>query len=152
MGKPSPNSTESLHISRAEEILNKESGWKALSGTTNFGTIASSNDPKMKVAFDIFVDRICGFVGSYYVSLMGNIDALVFAGGIGEKSDLLRQRVTEQVSCLGFQLDGKVNGKAIEVTVQDIGVRGAKHRTLVCRTDEQYEMARICASNQDYLE
>src|ERR1700710_2676893 len=85
VGKLSPSSTDSLHISRAEEILNKESGWKALTGTTDFGSISSSSDPKMKLAFDIFVDRIIGYVGSYYVSLHGKVDALVFAGGIGEK-------------------------------------------------------------------
>jgi len=145
VGKLSPSSTESLHISRAEEILNKESGWKSLTGTTNFGTIASSSDPKMKLAFDIFVDRICNYIGSYYVTLHGKVDALVFAGGIGEKSDLLRKRVSEEVACLGFEVDDGLNGKDIEDVVQDIGKKGAKHRTLVCQTNEQFEMARYCA-------
>lgn len=145
VGKLSPSSTKSLHISRAEEILNKESGWRSLTGTTNFGTIASSSDPKMKLAFDIFVDRICHYVGAYYVSLGGRVDALVFAGGIGEKSDLLRKRVTDQASCLGFDLDEDLNGKEIQDVVQEIGRKSARHRTLVCQTDEQFEMARDCA-------
>jgi acetate kinase len=149
VGKLSPSSTESLHISRAEEILNKESGWKALTGTTNFGTIASSDDPKMKLAFDIMVDRICSYVGSYYVTLHGKVDALVFAGGIGEKSELLRRRVTEEVSCLGFEVDGELNKKSIEEVVQDIGKKGAKHRTLVCQTNEQFEMARLCVADEE---
>ena len=148
MGKLSPSSTESLHISRAEEILNKESGWKALTGTTDFGDIASSSDPKMKLAFDIFVDRICNYIGSYYVTLHGKVDALVFAGGIGEKSDLLRKRVTEEVSCLGFESDESLNGKEIEDAVQDVGKKGAKHRTLVCQTNEQFEIARYCAVDE----
>ncbi|KAI1751876.1 acetate kinase [Xylaria castorea] len=88
----SPSSTEDLHISRAEEILNKECGWKALTGTTNFGTIVSSAkgttpDARCKLALDLFIDRICGYVGAYYVALGGRVDALVFAGSIGEKSD-----------------------------------------------------------------
>lgn len=144
VGKMSPSSTDSLHISRAEEILNKESGWKALTGTTDFGTIASSDDPKMKLAFDIFVDRICGFLGSYYVSLNGKVDALVFAGGIGEKSDLLRKRVTDEAGCLGFEIDETLNGKKVDDVVQDIGKASSKHRTLVCQTNEQFEMARNC--------
>ncbi|KAH9908803.1 acetate kinase [Xylariomycetidae sp. FL2044] len=147
VGKLSPASTKELHISRAEEILNKESGWKALTGTTNFGVIASSDDPKCKLAFDMFVNRICGYVGSYYVALGGKVDALVFAGGIGEKSDKLRKQVTDQVSCLGFQVDDESNAKKIESVVQDVGKAGAKHRTLVCLTDEQFEMARDCAAN-----
>ena len=148
VGKLSPSSTESLHISRAEEILNKESGWKSLTGTTNFGAIASSDDPKMKLAFDIFVDRILGYVGSYYVSLHGKVDALVFAGGIGEKSDLLRKRVTDESSCLGFEIDGELNGRKIEDLVQEVGKREAKHRTLVCQTNEQFEMARVVAVDE----
>ncbi|KAI0136279.1 acetate kinase [Xylariales sp. AK1849] len=149
VGKLSPASTKELHISRAEEILNKESGWKALTGTTNFGLIAGSDDPKFKLAFDLFVDRICGYVGSYYVSLGGKVDALVFAGGIGEKSDKLRQEVVKQVSCLGFEVDDGLNSKKIEQVVQEVGKKGAQHRTLVCLTDEQFEMARGCAAADD---
>lgn len=129
--------------------MNKESGWKALTGTTNFGTIAASDDPKCKLAFDLFVDRVLGYVGSYYVSLGGRVDALVFAGGIGEKSDKLRRHIVEQVSCLGFEIDNALNDKQIEDVVQEVGNPGAKHRTLVCLTDEQFEMARGCAQDSE---
>ena len=57
-----------------------------MTGTTNFGVVADSNDPTHRLAFDIFVDRVAGFIGSYFVSLEGRVDALVFAGGIGEHS------------------------------------------------------------------
>jgi len=149
VGKLSPSSTESLHISRAEEILNKEAGWKSLTGTTNFGTIASSTDPKMILAFDIFVDRILSYVGSYYVTLNGKVDALVFAGGIGEKSAKLRNKVVEEVECLGFEIDKEANSKQIEDVVQEVGKKGAKHRTLVCQTDEQFEMVRYCTVDEN---
>lgn len=126
-----------MHISQAEDILNKKSGWKALTGTTDFGHISSSADPRCRLAFDIFVDRIAGFVGSYFVKLEGEVDALVFAGGIGEKSAVLRKRVVEKCQCLGFQIDEQKNGSAIRDTVQDIGSANARHRTLVSKTDEQ---------------
>jgi acetate kinase len=102
----------------------------------------------MKLAFDIFVDRILGYVGSYYVSLHGKVDALVFAGGIGEKSALLRKRVTDEAVCLGFEIDGELNSKKIEDVVQEVGKKEAKHRTLVCQTNEQFEMARFVAVNE----
>ncbi|KAI1807357.1 acetate kinase [Daldinia bambusicola] len=149
VGKLSPSSTKELHISVAEEILNKQSGWSAMTGTTNFGKIAASDRPECKLAFDLFADRVCGFVGSYYVSLAGKVDALVFAGGIGEKSDKLRAAVVEQVGCLGFGIDPALNAAKISSVVQDVGAKGARHRTLVCRTDEQYEMARGCADNDE---
>ncbi len=147
VGKLSPSSTKELHISRAEEILNKESGWRALTGTTNFGVIAASSDPTHALAFDIFVDRVCGFVGSYFVALGGEVDALVFAGGIGERSDRLRRAVVEQCACLGFALDADKNARKIEAVVQDVGAASAAHRVLVCQTDEQFEMARGCAED-----
>ncbi|KAK3383876.1 Acetokinase family-domain-containing protein [Lasiosphaeria ovina] len=150
VGKLSPSSTKELHISRAEEILNKESGWKALTGTTNFGIIANSDEPEMKLAFDLFVDRICGFIGSYYVSLHGQVDALVFAGGIGEKSDRLRRAVVDQVACLSFDIDETANGAEMEKVVQDIGKAGARQRVLVCSTDEQFEMARSCSEDREF--
>lgn len=117
--------------------MNKKSGWKALTGTTDFGEISSSEDPKCKLAFDILVDRIVGYVGSYYVKLEGQVDALVFAGGIGEKAALLRTRIVEKCRCLGFELDQQTNTNTIEGIVRDITREGARHRTLVCETDEQ---------------
>jgi acetate kinase len=147
VGKLSPSSTKELHISQAEEILNKHSGWKALTGTTDFGAIASSDDLTHKLAFDLFVDRICGFVGSYYVSLDGSVDALVFAGGIGEKSSKLRARIVEKAACLGFGIDADLNAEKIENVVQDVSSPDARHKTLVCQTDEQFEMARACAED-----
>lgn len=130
-------------------ILNKSAGWKALTGTTNFGIIAASSAPEMKLAFDIFADRICGFIGSYYVTLGGNLDALVFAGGIGERSAVLRRRVVDACGCLGFEIDEGKNGRKIEDVVQDVGAEGAAHRVLVCRTNEQFEMARGCAADAE---
>ena len=128
--------------------MNKKSGWKALTGTTDFGIISSSSDPRCKLAFDILVDRILGFIGSYYVKLEGKVDALVFAGGIGEKAALLRSRILEKCECLGFEIDEEKNHKDIEAVVQDIG-KEARHRTLVCQTDEQVRILN-CATVGKY--
>ncbi|KAF4460811.1 acetate kinase [Fusarium albosuccineum] len=149
VGKLSPASTKHLHISRAEEILNKESGWKSMTGTTNFGVVAESDDPAHRLAFEIFVDRVSGFIGSYFVSLEGRIDALVFAGGIGEHSAKLRSAVVSRVACLGFALDDGRNKEPIKDVVQELGSPDASQRVLVCQTDEQLEMARLCAEKED---
>lgn len=143
--KLSPSSTKELHISTAEEILNKESGWKALTGTTDFGAIADSDEEAHKLAFDMMVDRICGFVGSYYVSLDGKVDALVFAGGIGEKSAKLREAVARRVQCLGFKICKDKNEGDLEKVVESVGRQDSRHAILVCQTDEQFEMARTCS-------
>ncbi|PGH19371.1 acetate kinase [Polytolypa hystricis UAMH7299] len=153
-GKLSPASTKDMHISTAEEILNKKSGWKALTGSTDFSKIAVENPPTEmhKLAFDLFVDRIAGFVGSYVVKLDGQVDALVFAGGIGEKSAFLRKAVVEKCRCLQFAVDEEVNDKGIQdenAAVTEISRRpGQAPRILICQTDEEYEMAYSCVNTR----
>ena len=71
------------------------------------------------------------------MKLEGQVDAIVFAGGIGEKGQSLRTAIVEKCKCLGFELDSEKNSKLIEHVVQDIGKHGSKHRVLVCQTDEQ---------------
>jgi acetate kinase len=153
-GQPSPGSSKALHVTRAEEILNKESGWKALTGTTDFGTVsekAAQGDEAAKLAFDIFVDRLVGYIGAYFVKLGGKVDALVFAGGIGEHGVSLREVVGERVKCLGFEIDGKKNEKLGSEVVADVGREGVDKRVLVCQTDEEAEMAEECAQNAEEL-
>lgn len=148
-GKPSRSSSEKMHITQAEEILNKNSGWKSLTGTTDFGKISSSDRREDQLAFDIFVDRISNYTAPYFTKLDGKVDALVFAGGIGEKGGKLREAVVKGVQCLGFELDEAKNGKEVEDVVTDISAEGAKYKTLVVQTDEQLEMARGVLEDRD---
>lgn len=120
-----------------------------MTGTTNFGAVAESDEPTHRLAFDLFVDRICGFIGSYFVTLEGRVDALVFAGGIGEHSERLRSAVVGRAACLGFAIDEDRNKEKLKDVVQEIGRDGSPRRVLVCQTDEQFEMARLCAEKED---
>jgi acetate kinase len=140
--KPSHSASQKLHITQAEEILNKNSGWKALTGTTDFGKISASDREEDILAFDIFVDRILNYVAPYFTKLDGQVDALVFAGGIGEKGSRLRKAIVEGVKCLGFALDEGKNNNVDDEVVTDISSKDSKYRTLVVHTDEQSEMAR----------
>ncbi|KAL5119351.1 hypothetical protein ACEQ8H_002838 [Pleosporales sp. CAS-2024a] len=148
-GKPSRQSSEKLHITQAEEILNKKSGWRSLTGTTDFGKISASDRREDQLAFNIFVDRISNYVAPYFTKLDGQVDALVFAGGIGEKGNKLRAAVVNSVRCLGFELDEAKNGKVADDTVVDISKDGARYKTLVVQTDEQLEMARGVLLDKD---
>ncbi|EJF64671.1 acetate and butyrate kinase [Dichomitus squalens LYAD-421 SS1] len=170
-----------VHVTEAEEILNKRSGWAALTGTTDFGEIVRNmkrveergrrgvkgdegegqeegqeeeEEGKWRTAFDLFVDRILGFLGGYYLKLGGKVDALVFAGGIGERSVELREAVLDKAACLGFELDPEANGKVDgdESVVVDVGKGKEGKRVLVCRTDEQLEMAKECALDSRFWE
>jgi len=154
----SRSATKHLHISKAEDILNKRSGWASMVGVTDFGVITEgmeheNEDGKMKrLVFDMMVDRIVGFVGSYHVKLRGEAIALTFSGGIGERSELLRKAIVEKLACLEFELDEHANKNVSQRdgTVLEIGSRRAKRKVLVVRTDEQLEMARECAHDESF--
>ena len=45
------------------------------------------------------------YLGSYMVALNGKVDALVFTGGLGEKSHLLRTLVCEGLEGMGLVID-----------------------------------------------
>lgn len=94
-----------------------------------------------KLAFDIFVDRIVGFIGSYFVKLDGEVDALVFAGGIGEQSAMLRKAIATKCRCLGFSISVETNSKGVAddaPTVVDMSEKpGQRPAVLVCQTNEE---------------
>ncbi|KAF2448102.1 acetate kinase [Karstenula rhodostoma CBS 690.94] len=131
-----------MDITQAEQILNKKAGWKALTGTTDFADISSSGEEMKMLAFDIFVDRIMNYVAPYFAKLVGEVDALVFAGGIGERGARLRKEVVRGVECLGFGLDAERNNQPGDGVVADISAGDARFKTLICKTDEQLQMAR----------
>ena len=144
-GRLSRRAAEAVEITDAEEILNVESGWKSLTGTTNFAVIADragkEEHPNETLAFDILVDRILTYVGSYFLKVGGlkKVDALVFSGGIGERSAKLRKAVVDHCACLGFAVDEVKNEGAskAEDNVFEIGEGDSGVKTLVCKTDEQ---------------
>jgi acetate kinase len=80
----------------------------------------------------------------------------VFAGGIGERSQQLRETVAKGVQCLGFGMidDGRNADENVKDggVVVDISVQGTDKRIFVCKTDEQGEMARECALEDTFWE
>lgn len=117
-------------------------------GTTDFGKVVkgmNEGDEKMKLLFDLFVDRIVGYIGNYFVKLEGIIDALTFSGGIGEKSEDLRKAVIDKVVCLGFQLANDPVSANINRTVMRLGPK-----ILVIKTNE--EVRTVVSSYENRLE
>jgi acetate kinase len=122
-----------------------------LTGTTDFQVITqraklgepASNSNPDRLAFDLFTDRILNYIGSYYLKLSGEVDALVFAGGIGERSKELRAVIGEKVQCLGFAGVDESKNEGLDArdgVVFDISLskgEGNGKRLFVCRTDEQ---------------
>ena len=93
-------------------ILSKKSGLLGLSGVSNDLRLvmeaADAGDAHAQLAVDTLCDNILGYIGMYAAYLNG-LDALVFTGGIGTNSDVLRKKVCENLGYLGLELDQEKN-------------------------------------------
>ncbi|KAK0450159.1 acetate and butyrate kinase [Armillaria borealis] len=153
-----PKVATQLHVTQAEHILNSKSGWKSLTGTTDFGLItrrANEGSVVDRMAFDLFKDRVLNYIGSYHLKLGGKVDALIFSGGIGERSVELRSAIGARLECLGYSGVGSANEDADHkegVVIDASRGHPETKRILVCRTDEQFEMARQCAQSDKFWE
>lgn len=94
------------------QILSKKSGLLGLSGVSNDLRLvmeaAQAGDDRAQLAVDTLYDNILGYIGMYAAYLNG-LDALVFTGGIGTNSDVLREKVCRNLSYLGLELDDEKN-------------------------------------------
>lgn len=99
-------------LEEALDILSRESGLLGLSGVSNDLRLviqaAREGNSRAQLAVDTLCDNILGYIGMYTAYLNG-LDALVFTGGIGTNSDLLRQQVCRQLGYLGVALDPEKN-------------------------------------------
>ncbi|TWT92156.1 acetate/propionate family kinase [Neorhodopirellula pilleata] len=69
---------------------------------------AASGDAKSQLALDVYVEEIRRHMGGMIVA-MGGVDAIVFTGGIGENSDVVRSAVCKNLGSLGIELDEQRN-------------------------------------------
>jgi acetate kinase len=91
------------------DLLYNQSGLLGLSGLSNdMRVLEASDDPAAKAAIDYFVFRIRREIGGLAASL-GGLDALIFCGGIGENSCLIRARVCDDMAWMGIAIDPQRN-------------------------------------------
>ncbi|MGH8765268.1 MAG: acetate/propionate family kinase, partial [Burkholderiales bacterium] len=92
-----------------EKLLYTQSGLLGMSGiSSDMRKLLESGEPRAKLAVDVYVYRIGRELGSLAAAL-GGLDALVFTGGIGENSAVIRQRVCRDAAWLGLELDDQAN-------------------------------------------
>jgi len=94
-----------------EKLIYNQSGLLGVSGiSSDMRTLLASDDPRAKLAIDLYCYRIRREMGSLAAAL-GGLDALVFTAGIGENSAEIRARVCRDAAWLGVALDSAANAK-----------------------------------------
>ncbi len=105
-------SREELTMQEGNTLLNKHSGLLGISGiSSDMRDIEQEKENGNKnaaLAIDIFAYRIKKYIGSYFASL-GGADAIVFTGGIGENSPLIRKLSLSDLEKMGIVLDDEKN-------------------------------------------
>lgn len=101
-----------LSIDELEHGLENKSGLLGLSELSphvhELETAMDSGDDRARLALTIYARRVAQAAAGAAVSA-GGLDALVFTGGVGERSIWMRERVCTELSILGIALDGEAN-------------------------------------------
>lgn len=103
-----------VNADELETMFNRKSGLLAIADESDMKELLERSDRDAKLAVEIFVLAVRKFIGAYAAEL-GGLDLLVFTGGIGEHSDVVRARVCEGLEFLGIEQVG--DGKFSKVTV-----------------------------------
>jgi acetate kinase len=127
--------------------LNHESGLQGLSGTGNdmraVEAAAADGDERARLALEVFVYQLAKAVAGLVAGLE-RLDALVFTGGIGENSAVVRSLVLARLGFLGLAEDAEANARHGRDTGGRISAPGPV-LAMVVPTDEELLIARDTA-------
>ena len=100
-------------VTALEKMLNHDAGMVALSGMPNdmkaVREAAGRGDAKATLAVEVFARSVKKAVGGF-IALMGGMDAVVFAGGIGENDTQSRAEIAGGLENLGISINSERNG------------------------------------------
>tara|TARA_Y100001951_G_scaffold27953_1_gene21739 strand:+ start:3744 stop:4928 length:1185 start_codon:yes stop_codon:yes gene_type:complete len=130
-------------LEQIDAMLNHDSGLLGLSGLSNdMRTLELAREqghPGATLAIEVFCYRLAKSLAAMSCALQ-RLDGVVFTGGIGENSALIRRKTLDHLGLLGLKLDEQANARCIR------GIAGAIHapdhpRVLVVPTNEERQIA-----------
>lgn len=139
-----------MDVKDIDRYLNKQSGLLGVGGigSSDMRDIieaAENGDQQALRALRMFVRRIVKYVGSYY-ALLGGADAIVFTGGIGEGSAVIRHDIINRLASLGIRLDRRINNKCKGKKPAIISSEDSAWEAIVMPTNEELMIARETVS------
>ena len=132
--------TERMTAARFQQMVNHESGLLGVSGTSSDMRdlcARQATDSRAAEAVALFCYQATKWIGSFAAAL-GGLDTLVFAGGIGENSPLIRKRICKGLTFLGIEIHATRNARNAPLISPD----AAAVKVRVIRTDEELMIAR----------
>ncbi|MDP0488954.1 MAG: acetate kinase [Fusobacterium sp. JB021] len=124
--------------------LNKESGILGVYGKSSdcrdMENGVAEGDERAILAEEMFIYKIKAYIGNYAAQL-GGVDAVCFAGGIGENAAGVREAVLEGLEFMGIKIDKEVNSVRKKGIV-DLTAADSKAKIFKIPTNEELEIAR----------
>jgi acetate kinase len=134
---------EELGAPEVTALLNRHSGLLGLSGLSGdmrkLLEAEAAGHERARLAIEVFCHRLRKYLAAY-VAVLGGVDGVAFAGGIGENAAPVRARAFEGLQALGLRLDPEKNRTARGET--DITGEGSQARVFVVPTNEELLIAR----------
>jgi len=135
---------EELHADGLNELINKKSGMIGITGISSDmrdveDQAWNHNNQRAWLGLHMYHYRVRKYIGSY-AAAMGGVDAIVFAGGVGENGPETREEICRDLEFLGCKIDKTKNdglrGKEMDITTND-----SKTKILVVPTNEELVIA-----------
>ncbi|MBI9069666.1 MAG: acetate kinase [Salinivirgaceae bacterium] len=135
---------EELPLSSINTVFNKQSGMLGITGVSSDmreiqNAAKNEGNKRAQLGLDMYSYRIKKYIGAYAAAL-GGIDILIFAGGIGENSPVIRKAVCKDFEYLGLKIDDSKNdnlrGEEMVISADD-----SKIKVLVVPTNEELVIA-----------
>lgn len=134
-----------IDIHEATNYLNKKSGVLGVSGVSSDfrDLVAAMNDgnDRARLAVDMFSYRVKKYIGSY-AAAMGGLDCVAFTGGIGEHTEIVREKVMRGMEFLGIDFDFEKNNNVPRGEITLISKPSSKVKVYIIPTNEELVIAR----------
>jgi acetate kinase len=131
--------SERISVKAFQTMVNHDSGLLGLSGTSadvRDLLERETGDSRAREALDLFCYQAKKWIGSF-AAVLGGLDTLVFAGGVGENAAPVRSRICDGLQFLGLELDAAANTSSAPV----ISAKQSQVSVRVIRTDEEFVIA-----------
>ncbi|MFO7603197.1 MAG: acetate/propionate family kinase [Gammaproteobacteria bacterium] len=100
-------------VGEMDTLLNQHSGLLGVSQqSADMRALLEATDAQAKLALDIYCYRLRKYIGAY-LSVLGGVDGIVFGGGVGENSAVIRARVLQDMTWCGIKLDNVKNSATL---------------------------------------
>ncbi len=138
---------EHLTEDEVNNILNKKSGFLGISGVSSdcrdLEMAAAEGNHRANLALEMFAYQIKKRIGAYSAG-MGGLDAVIFTGGIGENSPILRQKICNNLEYLGLSINEFANDAASRKEAK-FSTSESRAEAWVIPTNEELMIARDTA-------